>query len=97
MTTNASTAAAADQWRDAGRNMMFSFTLCAFLPSFSHKPSLYFCFQIALDTSYWTVFNHIMIWGSLIWYFVLQYFYNYVIGGRYVGSLSKVSPYICIL
>ncbi|XP_069679898.1 phospholipid-transporting ATPase ID isoform X1 [Periplaneta americana] len=45
--------------------------------------------QIALDTSYWTVFNHIMIWGSLIWYFVLQFFYNYVIGGRYVGSLTK--------
>lgn len=45
--------------------------------------------QIALDTAYWTVFNHIMIWGSLIWYFVLDYFYNYVVGGQYVGSLSK--------
>uniref|UniRef100_A0A336MRN3 P-type phospholipid transporter n=1 Tax=Culicoides sonorensis TaxID=179676 RepID=A0A336MRN3_CULSO len=45
--------------------------------------------QIALDTSYWTVFNHIMIWGSLVWYFVLDYFYNYVIGGPYVGSLTK--------
>lgn len=45
--------------------------------------------QIALDTSYWTVFNHIMVWGSLLWYFILQYFYNYVIGGSYVGSLSK--------
>lgn len=45
--------------------------------------------QIALDTSYWTVFNHIMIWGSLIWYFVLDYFYNYVIGGPYVGSLTQ--------
>ncbi|XP_063216373.1 probable phospholipid-transporting ATPase IM isoform X2 [Bacillus rossius redtenbacheri] len=44
--------------------------------------------QIALDTSYWTVFNHITVWGSLLWYFVLQYFYNYIIGGRYVGSLS---------
>ncbi|XP_053679625.1 phospholipid-transporting ATPase ID [Anopheles nili] len=45
--------------------------------------------QIALDTSYWTVFNHIMIWGSLLWYFVLDYSYNYVIGGPYVGSLTQ--------
>jgi hypothetical protein len=47
--------------------------------------------QIALDTAYWTVFNHITIWGSLVWYFALQYFYNFVIGGSYVGSLTKVS------
>lgn len=46
--------------------------------------------QIALDTSYWTVFNHIMVWGSLIWYFILDYFYNFVIGGSYVGSLTMV-------
>ncbi|XP_037913850.1 phospholipid-transporting ATPase ID isoform X2 [Hermetia illucens] len=45
--------------------------------------------QIALDTSYWTIFNHIMIWGSLLWYFFLDYFYNYVIGGPYVGSLTQ--------
>lgn len=38
---------------------------------------------------YWTVFNHIMIWGSLAFYFVMDYFYNYVIGGVYVGSLTK--------
>ncbi|XP_048484790.1 probable phospholipid-transporting ATPase IM isoform X4 [Plutella xylostella] len=44
--------------------------------------------QIALDTTYWTVFNHVTIWGSLVSYFVLDYFYNYVIGGPYVGSLS---------
>lgn len=44
--------------------------------------------QIALYTSYWTIVNHIMIWGSLIWYFILDYFYNYVIGGPYVGSLT---------
>lgn len=46
--------------------------------------------QIALDTSYWTIFNHIMVWGSLIWYFILDYFYNFVIGGSYVGSLTMV-------
>ncbi|XP_015596375.1 phospholipid-transporting ATPase ID isoform X2 [Cephus cinctus] len=44
--------------------------------------------QIALDTSYWTIFNHIMVWGSLIWYFILDYFYNFVIGGSYAGSLT---------
>ena len=33
--------------------------------------------QIALDTSYWTVFNHITIWGSLVFYFCLTFFYNW--------------------
>ena len=47
--------------------------------------------QIALDTSYWTIINHFMVWGSLIWYFILDYFYNFVIGGSYVGSLTMVS------
>lgn len=42
-----------------------------------------------MDTSYWTVCNHIMIWGSLLWYFVLDGFYNYIIGGPYVGALAK--------
>lgn len=46
--------------------------------------------QIALDTSYWTIVNHIMVWGSLVWYFILDYFYNFVIGGSYVGSLTMV-------
>lgn len=44
--------------------------------------------QVALDTSYWTVFNHITIWGSVAWYFILDNFYNYVIGGSYVGSMT---------
>lgn len=30
-----------------------------------------------------------MIWGSLLWYFTLDSFYNYIIGGPYVGSLAK--------
>ncbi|CAG9533965.1 unnamed protein product [Cercopithifilaria johnstoni] len=29
--------------------------------------------QIAFDTSYWTIFNHIVIWGSVIFYFCLSY------------------------
>jgi phospholipid-translocating ATPase len=46
--------------------------------------------QIALDTAYWTVFNHIMIWGSLVVYFALQFAYNYLFNGSYIGTLSKV-------
>ena len=45
---------------------------------------------MALDTSYWTRLNHVAIWGSLIFYFALQYFYNYVIFGSYIGSLLMV-------
>lgn len=30
-----------------------------------------------------------MIWGSLAFYFIMDYFYNYVVGGIYVGSLTK--------
>jgi hypothetical protein len=30
-----------------------------------------------------------MIWGSLLCFFVLDYFYNYVIGGPYVGALTQ--------
>ncbi|XP_059080980.1 phospholipid-transporting ATPase ID-like isoform X1 [Tigriopus californicus] len=45
--------------------------------------------QVALDTSYWTAFNHITIWGSIAVYFLLQFSYNYIFGGAYVGSLAK--------
>ncbi|XP_019867395.1 probable phospholipid-transporting ATPase IM isoform X2 [Aethina tumida] len=45
--------------------------------------------QIALDTQYWTVFNHIVTWGSLAFFFIADYFYNYVFGGPYAGSLTK--------
>ena len=44
--------------------------------------------QVALDTSYWTVFNHITIWGSLIFYFILTFFYNFVVAGSHVGTLA---------
>ena len=30
-----------------------------------------------------------MIWGSVLWFFFLDYFYNYLIGGPYVGSLTQ--------
>ena len=44
--------------------------------------------QIALDTSYWTVFNHITIWGSLVFYFCLTFFYNWAFKVGSVGSLT---------
>lgn len=44
--------------------------------------------QIALDTSYWTVFNHITIWGSLVFYFCLTFFYNWAFMGAHAGSLT---------
>lgn len=46
--------------------------------------------QIALDTTYWTVINHVTIWGSVIAYFGIDYVYNYYLGGPYVGALTIV-------
>lgn len=44
-------------------------------------------FQIALDTSYWTVFNHIVIWGSVLLYFAFTFFINTdFIGNSYFGA-----------
>lgn len=51
--------------------------------------NMYFNFQISLDTMYWTIFNHIMIWGSLTFYFLADNVYNYLFKGSYVGSLTK--------
>lgn len=47
--------------------------------------------QVALDTSYWTIINHIVIWGSLVMYFVAEWVYNYLIGNNYAGSLTMVN------
>ncbi|XP_046677683.1 phospholipid-transporting ATPase ID isoform X2 [Homalodisca vitripennis] len=43
--------------------------------------------QVMLDTSYWTVFNHITIWGSLAWYFGLHCLYSVILPGTLLGSL----------
>ena len=51
-------------------------------------------FQIALDTTYWTVFNHITIWGSILVYFLLQFVSNFLLGGKYIGSLYMVRIYL---
>ena len=46
--------------------------------------------QVALDTNYWTAFNHVTIWGSVAVYFILQFSYNYIFNGSYIGSLQMV-------
>lgn len=52
--------------------------------------------QVALDTSYWTSINHLTIWGSVVWYFIMDYLYNYIVDGVYVGSLNMVRKYVMI-
>ncbi|KAG1704733.1 Phospholipid-transporting ATPase ID [Nymphon striatum] len=43
--------------------------------------------QIALDTSYWTLFNHIVIWGSVLLYFAFTFLINTdFIGNSYFGA-----------
>jgi len=44
--------------------------------------------QVALDTSYWTVWNHLTIWGSLLLYFILTFTYNHFVTTTQAGSLS---------
>jgi len=44
--------------------------------------------QVALDTSYWTWLNHLAIWGSLVFYFCLQFFYNQIFVGSYIGTMD---------
>ena len=47
--------------------------------------------QISLDTAYWTVFNHVTIWGSVAVFFILQFAYNYIFTASYIGTLEMVS------
>ncbi|KFM73054.1 putative phospholipid-transporting ATPase ID, partial [Stegodyphus mimosarum] len=43
--------------------------------------------QVALDTSYWTVFNHIVIFGSVAFFFALTLFINSdLIKSKYLGA-----------
>ena len=47
--------------------------------------------QCALDTSYWTGFNHFVIWGSIIYYFCFHLaFYSDAIRYKYQGVAMKV-------
>ncbi|PRD27514.1 UNVERIFIED_CONTAM: Phospholipid-transporting ATPase ID [Trichonephila clavipes] len=59
--------------------------------------------QVALDTSYWTVFNHIVIFGSVAFFFALTLFINSdLIASKYIGvfrmTLSSPTFWItCLL
>uniref|UniRef100_A0A2C9JYJ6 Phospholipid-transporting ATPase n=1 Tax=Biomphalaria glabrata TaxID=6526 RepID=A0A2C9JYJ6_BIOGL len=47
--------------------------------------------RCALDTSYWTGFNHFVIWGSIIYYFCFHLaFYSDAIRYKYSGVAFKV-------
>ncbi|KAG9511169.1 putative phospholipid-transporting ATPase IM [Fragariocoptes setiger] len=46
--------------------------------------------QAALDTSYWTVFNHIVIWGSIAFFFAMTLVFNSrLIRLQYLGVFRK--------
>ena len=48
-------------------------------------------FQCALDTSYWTGFNHFVIWGSIFFYFAFTFvFYSELFDYTYLGSAENV-------
>ena len=50
-----------------------------------------FVFQCGLDMSYWTGFNHFVVWGSIIYYFCFQLaFYSEAIVYTYVGVAFEV-------
>ena len=48
--------------------------------------------QIALDTTYWTLFNHLHLWASLISYFIISFMINWLsftsIPHEALGSLT---------
>ncbi|KAL8613377.1 hypothetical protein ACOMHN_057097 [Nucella lapillus] len=47
--------------------------------------------RCALDMSYWTGFNHFVVWGSIIYYFCFQLaFYSEAIVYEYVGAAFEV-------
>lgn len=48
-------------------------------------------FQCALDTSYWTGFNHLVIWGSILFYFGFTFLcYADFLGYEYLGTARNV-------
>jgi len=72
-------------------NLTHRVSLLTYVLIFITFPTFYY-FQVALDTSYWTWLNHLAIWGSLIFYFVLQFGYNYALQASYIGTMTTVSP-----
>ncbi|VDN51597.1 unnamed protein product [Dracunculus medinensis] len=53
--------------------------------------------QIIIDTSYWTVFNHIVIWGSLILYFGLSYIFYEALPMSVVAKSQSALSYGVII
>ncbi|CAG2177531.1 unnamed protein product [Oppiella nova] len=43
--------------------------------------------QIALDTAYWTIFNHVVIWGSVAFYFATTLVLSDLFEMSYLGAL----------
>lgn len=62
----------------------------------------FFHFQCALDTSYWTGFNHFVIWGSIIYYFcfILAMYasvFNYTYQGAAFAVFSSANFWLTLL
>ena len=61
---------------------------------FQHKENSVHCFlfpQCALDTAYWTGFNHVVVWGSIFFYFGFTFvFYSDLFGYEYMGVARNV-------
>lgn len=52
---------------------------------------LFIFFQCALDTAYWTGFNHVVVWGSIFFYFGFTFvFYSDLFGYEYMGTARNV-------
>ncbi|XP_065215158.1 phospholipid-transporting ATPase ID isoform X2 [Planococcus citri] len=45
--------------------------------------------QVMIETAYWTIINHIVIWGSFVVYFFMTWLYTKFIGGKYAGALNN--------
>lgn len=59
-------------------------------------------FQCALDTSYWTGFNHFVIWGSIIYYFCFMLamyapVFNYTYQGVAFSVFSSANFWLTLL
>ena len=50
-----------------------------------------FCTQCALEMSYWTGFNHFVVWGSIVFYFLFIFvFYSELFGYSYMGTATTL-------
>ncbi|VDM14256.1 unnamed protein product, partial [Wuchereria bancrofti] len=49
--------------------------------------------QVAFDTNYWTIFNHIVIWGSVIFYFSLSYILYEALPIKLVSKFESAQSY----